>query len=118
VFGIRSACKIFKSRYAKPFENIEVKIPYDKGMSLYSGLFDFFEKKKMYSKSGNSYVYTTKDGTELKYFKKAWDANTNGCLDILMKEFMEREPEIIESIDDALDDDLEYEIDDVAEEID
>jgi RecA/RadA recombinase len=107
VFGIRSACKVFKSRYSKPFENIEVKIPYDKGMSKYSGLFEFFEKKKLLSKSGNSYVYTTADGSELKYFRKAWDANTNGCLDILMKEFMEKEPDVIEPVDD--DDDSAFE---------
>ena len=33
VRGIRAACKVMKTRYAKPFESVQVKIPYDTGMS-------------------------------------------------------------------------------------
>ena len=29
VKGIRAACKVMKTRYAKPFESVQVKIPYD-----------------------------------------------------------------------------------------
>jgi RecA/RadA recombinase len=38
VNGIRSACKIMKTRYAKPFESVQVEIPYSTGMSPFSGL--------------------------------------------------------------------------------
>ena len=41
--GIRAACKVMKTRYAKPFESVQVKIPYDTGMDPYSGLVDLFE---------------------------------------------------------------------------
>jgi len=75
VNGIRAGCKIMKTRYAKPFENIQVKIPYKTGMSPYSGLFDMAEAKGLLEKSGNSYIYTLKDGTELKAFRKKWEAN-------------------------------------------
>ena len=33
VRGIRAACKVMKTRYAKPFESVQVKIPYDGGMN-------------------------------------------------------------------------------------
>jgi hypothetical protein len=32
-----------KTRYAKPFESVQVKIPYETGMNPYSGLVDMFE---------------------------------------------------------------------------
>jgi hypothetical protein len=37
VLGIRAACKVMKTRYAKPFESVQVKIPYSTGMNPYSG---------------------------------------------------------------------------------
>jgi RecA/RadA recombinase len=45
VRGIRAACKVMKTRYSKPFESVQVKIPYETGMNPYSGLVDLFEKK-------------------------------------------------------------------------
>ena len=44
VRGIRSACKVMKTRFAKPFEGVQLKIPYDTGLDPYSGLLDLFEK--------------------------------------------------------------------------
>lgn len=87
VNGIRAACKVMKTRYAKPFESVQVKIPYDTGMSPYSGLTDMFEALKLLGKEGNSLVYTKIDGTVIKKFRKAWEANVDGCLDTIMDEF-------------------------------
>lgn len=89
VRGIRAACKIMKTRYAKPFESVQVKIPYDQGMSPYSGLVDMFEDKGLLKKEGNSLVYVTRDGEIIKQFRKPWERNENGGLDIIMKEIME-----------------------------
>lgn len=89
VRGIRSSCKIMKTRYSKPFENIELEIPYSTGMDPYSGLFTFFEGKGALKREGNSYTYTAKDGTVIKKFQKAWKKNEDGCLDLLMKEWAE-----------------------------
>jgi len=86
VKGIRASCKIMKTRYAKPFESVQVKIPYETGMNPYSGLVDMLESKKLLNKEGNSLVYTTADGKVIKQFRKAWEANTDGCLDVAMKE--------------------------------
>lgn len=90
VNGIRAACKIMKTRYSKPFETVQVEIPYDTGMSPYSGLFDMFESMNLLKKEGNSYVYTKIDGTIIKKFRKAWNSNDEGCLDTIMEEFHKR----------------------------
>ena len=84
VQGIRAACKIMKTRYAKPFESVQVKIPYETGMNPYSGLVDLFEAKSMIKKEGNSLVYTTHDGEIIKQFRKAWERNEKSGLDLVM----------------------------------
>jgi len=95
VRGIRAMCKIMKTRYAKPFETVQVKIPYSTGMNPYSGLLDMFEGMGRLKKEGNSLVYTALDGTIIKKFRKAWEANTDGCLDTMMNEFDKKpEPEL------------------------
>ena len=86
VNGIRSACKIMKTRYAKPFESVQVEIPYTTGMSPHSGLVDLFEAKGMLKKEGNSLVYTTADGEVIKQFRKAWDRNEKNGLTIMMED--------------------------------
>jgi recombination protein RecA len=84
VKGIRAACKIMKTRYAKPFESVQVKIPYETGMNPYSGLTDLIEGKGMLKKEGNSLVYTTAEGEIIKKFRKGWERNDDGCLDTVM----------------------------------
>ena len=86
VNGIRAACKIMKTRYAKPFESVQVEIPYETGMSPYSGLTDMLEAKNLLKKEGNSLVYTFADKATIKQFRKAWERNEDGCLDKVMKE--------------------------------
>ena len=86
VNGIRSACKIMKTRYAKPFESVQVEIPYTTGMSPHSGLVDLFEAKGMLKKEGNSLVYTTTNGEVIKQFRKAWDRNEKEGLSIMMED--------------------------------
>jgi RecA/RadA recombinase len=72
VHGIRSKMKCVKSRYAKPFEEVQVQIPYETGMSPFSGLFDMFENKGILKKDGNRYKYVCTDGTEIKKFRKEY----------------------------------------------
>jgi recombination protein RecA len=87
VMGIRSACKVMKTRYAKPFEGVQVKIPYETGMNPYSGLVDLAEKKNLLRKDGNRLLFVGADGREIKLFRKAWESNEDGCLDQLMHGF-------------------------------
>ena len=72
VMGIRAGCKVMKTRYAKPFEGVQVKIPYETGMDPYSGLIDLFEKKGLLYKSGNRLGYKRVNGEEILEFRKNW----------------------------------------------
>lgn len=90
VSGIRAGCKVMKTRFNKPFEDIELRIPYDTGMSPYSGFFDLIEKKKFVIREGNRYLYTDLNGEVHRYFKKEWNKNENGIMDLVMSEFTER----------------------------
>ena len=86
VKGIRAACKVMKKRYAKPFEGVQVKIPYETGMNPYSGLVDLFEKKGILSKDGNRLKYVDSKGTEIKEYRKVWESGGE-LLDNIMKDF-------------------------------
>lgn len=91
VRGIRSACKIMKTRYAKPFESVQIKIPYETGMNPHSGLVDMFEGKNILQKDGNSLKCVLPDGTIIKKFRKAWERNEDECLDKVMAVFKKLE---------------------------
>ena len=100
VNGIRASCKIMKTRYAKPFETLQIKIPYTTGMNPFSGLVDLFEKKNILKKDGNRLKYVATDGTEIKQYRKEWESNTNRTLERVMAEFTD-EPVLLEISDDA-----------------
>lgn len=85
VVGIRSVCKVVKSRYSKPFETVKINIPYETGMNPISGLFDLFEKTGKFVKQGNRYKYICKDGTEMLHYRKEW--NNFDKMKIVMDEF-------------------------------
>jgi len=84
VHGIRAACKVMKTRYSKPFESVQVEIPYETGMSPYSGLVEFFEAKGLLVKQGNRLKYITKKGDEMIEFRKNW---SDEKLDVVMSEW-------------------------------
>lgn len=85
VQGIRSACKVMKSRYSKPFEGVQIKIPYESGMDPYSGLLDMFEAKGIVQKTGNKLEYTSPvTGETIKEFRKQW---TGEKLQIIIDEW-------------------------------
>jgi RecA/RadA recombinase len=87
VMAIRAGFKVMKTRYAKPFEGVQVKIPYETGMNPYSGMVDMAEKRGLLKKEGNSLAFVTSDGEIIKQFRKKWEANEGGCLDKLMLDF-------------------------------
>jgi RecA/RadA recombinase len=73
VQGIRAACKVMKSRYSKPFEGVQVKIPWDTGMDPYSGMIEMLESKSIVEKVGNKLSYISPvTGEEIKEFRKQW----------------------------------------------
>jgi RecA/RadA recombinase len=85
VNGIRAACKIMKTRYAKPFETLQIKIPYEQGMNPYSGLVDLCEKAGLLVQSGNRLAWVDPEtGEEFKFYRKEWKDDK---LDMLMAKF-------------------------------
>jgi RecA/RadA recombinase len=92
VRGIRAACKVMKTRYAKPFEGVQVKIPYETGMNPYSGLLELFEAKGVIVKQGNRLAYTTLDGEEILEYRKKWDGP---LLDKVMSDYLLKEASVV-----------------------
>ena len=84
VKGIRAACKIMKTRYAKPFESVQIKIPYETGMNPYSGLVDLFEAKGLLVQSGNRLKFVDSKGNEHLFYRKEWKDDK---LDMIMTDF-------------------------------
>lgn len=98
VHGIRAACKVMKTRYAKPFEGVQVKIPYETGMDPYSGLFDLFEKYGLLQKVGNRYQYITSDGEVMLEYRKNWSGE---LLDRVMDDMPNKKFETVNISDTA-----------------
>lgn len=89
VHGIRAACKVMKSRYSKPFESVQLKIPYESGLNPFSGLFEMFEDMGILTKQGNRYLYISPvTGEEILEFRKNW---SDDKLKIVMDEFKEHQ---------------------------
>ena len=85
VQGIRAACKVMKTRYSKPFESVQVKIPYEQGMDPYSGRLEMLEAKGIVEKVGNKLSYVSiVTGEEIKEFRKGW---TGDKLEVIMGEW-------------------------------
>ena len=98
VHGIRAACKVVKTRYSKPFESVQIEIPYETGMDPYSGLVDIFEAKGLLVKTGNRLKYTTKAGEEMIEFRKNW---TGDKLDVVMMELADKDLLSMDNIDEV-----------------
>ena len=85
VNGIRASCKIMKTRYSKPFETLQIKIPYTTGMNPYSGLVDMFEKQGLLKQEGNRLKWIDPEtGEEFKFYRKEWKDDK---LDMIMNKF-------------------------------
>jgi len=92
VNGIRAACKVMKTRYAKPFEGVQVKIPYETGMDPYSGMFDLLEAKGLLEKQGNRYKYIDSNGEETLEYRKNW---TGDKLEMIMADLPAKEEQLV-----------------------
>ena len=112
VMGIRAGCKVMKTRYSKPFEGVQVKIPYETGMNPYSGLVELFEKKGLLVKQGNRLKYINLAGEEVLEYRKAW--MVGGKLDLIMSEYDEKMKPVVNT-DDAVNIDADLIDENIAE---
>ena len=106
VMGIRAGCKVMKTRYAKPFEGVQVKIPYETGMNPYSGLVELFEKKNLLVKQGNRLKYIDLDGEEHLDYRKQW---LGPKLDMVMSQYNEKIKPVV-NIEEVLETDIDENI--------
>jgi hypothetical protein len=114
VQGIRAACKVMKSRYSKPFEGVQIKIPYETGMDPYSGMVEMLEAKEILTKVGNKLSYVSPvTGEEIKEFRKGW---TNEKLQVILDEWGQNplaQDDVVEDLDPEV---LEPEMEDYTDE--
>lgn len=93
VAGVHVSAVVRKSRYGKPYQEVEFNIPYDTGMNPYSGLFELFtESLKMdgrfvLTKAGAYVDYVDPNGEVV--FHKYRSKITNEDYDRIMKDFMD-----------------------------
>ena len=113
VMGIRAGCKVMKTRYAKPFEGVQVKIPYETGMNPYSGLLELFEAKDIIKKQGNRLAYTTLDGEEILDYRKKWIGEN---LDKVMSDYLVKQSTVVNTSDEDTIDEVELEDSQLIEE--
>jgi len=112
VNGIRAGCKVMKTRYAKPFEGVQVKIPYETGMDPYSGLFDLFEAKGLLEKQGNRYKYIDSAGEETLEYRKNW---TGELLEMVMADMPQKEAQMVNT-DNAIEEVVDHDEEPVVNE--
>ncbi len=68
--GIAAVAESLKSRVSKPFERVEVQVPYAIGMDRYSGLWDWLMLEgTTWTVSTGWYGYKNKDGETVKFQK-------------------------------------------------
>jgi RecA/RadA recombinase len=99
VHGIRAACKVMKTRYAKPFETMEVEIPYKTGMNPCSGLVDLFEKEGLLVQQGNRLKFVDSLGKEHLYYRKEWKDDK---LHMIMDDFPNHKKTITEQTEEPV----------------
>ena len=105
VNGIRASCKIMKTRYSKPFETLQIKIPYTTGMNPYSGLVDMFEKQGLLKQEGNRLKWIDPEtGEEFKFYRKEWKDDK---LDMIMAKFHIKPETTTTTIPEEIDENVE-----------
>jgi hypothetical protein len=89
-----------KSRYSKPFEGVQIKIPYETGMDPYSGMLEMLEAKGIVVKVGNKLSYVSPvTGEGIEEFRKG---ATDDKLQVILDEWGQNpiaQDDVIEDID-------------------
>lgn len=65
--GIRMKCEGYKTRFAQPFQNVTIEVPYETGMDPYSGLIEVATALGVCEKAGARYRLA---GTDTTFYAK------------------------------------------------
>lgn len=93
--GIEMRCNSYKTRFSKPFQTVEIQVPYETGIDPYSGLVETAVSLGIISRSGSRYSIVGKD--ESWYSK-----DIAQYADEIMKAIDEKEGSYINVVSDAL----------------
>jgi recombination protein RecA len=63
IAGVRMICEGYKTRFTKPFQKVEIEVPYETGMDPYSGLIEVAVSMGAVYKKGSYYGITGSDET-------------------------------------------------------
>jgi len=61
--GIEMRCNSYKSRFSKPFQTVEIQVPYETGIDPYSGLIETAVALGVVEKRGSRYALAGEDDT-------------------------------------------------------
>lgn len=86
ITGIRMRCEGFKTRFTKPFQKVEIHVPYDTGMDPYSGLLEAAVAAKVVKQAGAWYTLLSTD-------EKFQSKNFNLYIEKILHE-MEENPDL------------------------
>jgi RecA/RadA recombinase len=67
VAGVRMICEGYKTRFTKPYQKVEIEVPYDEGMDPLSGLIDVAKKVGVIEQRGSYYQLA---GSTEKWYAK------------------------------------------------
>jgi RecA/RadA recombinase len=99
IIGVKVSAKTLKTRYAKPFERIDLQAVYGKGIDKYSGLFDMMlEDNIIISPSQGWYEFSRPDGTKQKFRKSEFTKYAEELLLIPIPERTELKEEEVDKL--------------------
>jgi len=81
--GITCIAENIKSRASKPYEKIEIQIPFLTGIDPYSGLFDVMMAEGVITFGGGWYTYKNIDGKEVKFHKKEYREHADEIMKVM-----------------------------------
>lgn len=93
--GIEMRCNSYKTRFAKPFQTVEIQVPYETGIDPYSGLVETALSLGIIEKRGSRYAVAGSDDT---WYSK----DIAQYADSIMKQIDEKEGSYISVISDAI----------------
>ena len=67
IAGVRMICEGYKTRFTKPFQKVEIEVPYEVGMDPLSGLIEVAKKLEVIEQKGSRYALA---GSEETWYSK------------------------------------------------
>lgn len=91
--GIKSTMEIIKSRVSKPFEKVEIQIPYLTGLDPYSGLMNLLQQEGTITvPTMGWYQYINSEGVPVKFRKKDFREHADIIMSVASQDLTVAQP--------------------------